>query len=74
MWADGDGKAASAKSVETYIARAFGDRLPAARAAMETLASSLPQEELNRIGFRLYAFDLMRPTVPKLGCQGGATP
>ena len=49
-----DGNPASAKSVQSYIARAFGDRLADARAAMEGLAASLALEELNRTGFRLY--------------------
>jgi hypothetical protein len=48
--AEDDGKPASAKSVQSYIARAFGDRLGEARAAMEALAASLPAEELNRVG------------------------
>jgi hypothetical protein len=43
--AEEDGKPAAAKSVQSYIARAFGDRLGEARAA------SLPPEELNRVGF-----------------------
>jgi len=52
--AQDDGKPASDKSVQSYVARAFGDRLGEARAAMESLAASLPPEELNRVGFRLY--------------------
>jgi hypothetical protein len=65
--AEDDGKPASAKSVQSYIARAFGDRLGEARAAMEGLAASLPPEELNRVGFRLY--ERFRPDVPE-GAQG----
>ncbi len=65
--AEDDGKPASAKSVQSYIARAFGDRLGEARAAMEALAASLPPEELNRVGFRLY--ERFRPDVPE-GAQG----
>ena len=65
--AEDDGKPASAKSVASYIARAFGDRLAEARGAMETLAASLPPEELNRVGFRLY--ERFRPDVPE-GAQG----
>jgi len=42
--AEDDGKAASAKSVQSYIARAFGDRLADARAAMDALAASLSPE------------------------------
>ncbi len=34
---------------------------------MEALASSLPPEELNRVGFRLY--EQFRPDVPE-GAQG----
>ena len=65
--AEDDGKPASAKSVHSYIARAFGDRLADARAAMEGLAASLPPEELNRVGFRLY--EQFRPDVPQ-GAEG----
>lgn len=65
--AEDGGKPASAKSVQGYIARAFGDRLTEARTAMETLAASLPPEELNRVGFRLY--ERFRPEVPE-GAQG----
>ena len=65
--AEDDGKPASAKSVQSYVARAFGDRLGEARAAMEALAASLPPEELNRVGFRLY--ERFRPDVPE-GAQG----
>jgi hypothetical protein len=63
-----DGKPASSKSVASYIARAFGDRLGEARAAMEALAASLPPEELNRVGFWLY--ERFRPDVPE-GARGG---
>jgi hypothetical protein len=65
--AEDDGKPASAKSVQSYIARAFGDRLADARAAMDALAATLPPEELNRIGFRLY--EQFRPDVPH-GAEG----
>ena len=51
--ADDYGKPASAKSLQSYIMRAFGNRLEEARAAMEALAASLPPGELNRVGFRL---------------------
>jgi hypothetical protein len=61
--AEDDGAPASARSVRSYINRAFGHRLPEVRAAMETLAASLPPEELNRIGFRLY--EHFRPDVPE---------
>jgi hypothetical protein len=65
--AEDDDKPASSKSVQTYIARAFGDRLPEVRAAMVAVAASLPAEELNRVGFRLY--ERFRPDVPD-GAQG----
>jgi hypothetical protein len=65
--AEDDGKPASAKSMALYIARAFGDRLVEARAAMEALAASLPPKELNRVGCRLY--ERLRPDVPE-GAQG----
>jgi len=58
-----DGKPSSARSVQTYIEKAFGDRLAEARAAMEALAASLSPEELNRVGFRLY--ERFRPDVPE---------
>jgi len=61
--AEDDGNPASDRSVASYIARAFGDRLAEARGAMETLAASLPPEELNRVGFRLY--ERFRPDVPE---------
>ena len=40
--AEDNGKPASEKSVASYIAHGFGDRLAEARAAMEALAASLP--------------------------------
>jgi hypothetical protein len=45
-------KPASPASVRSYVARAFGDRLPEVRKTMEELARSIPPEELNRIGLR----------------------
>lgn len=65
--AEDDGRPSSAKSVAGYVARAFGDRLAEARAAMEALAASLPPEELNRVAFRLY--ERFRPEVPE-GVKG----
>ena len=61
--AEDDGKPASARSVASYVARTFGDRLAEARAAMERLAASLPPEEPNHVGFRLY--ERFRPDVPE---------
>jgi hypothetical protein len=68
--AEDDGKLASARSVQSYIARAFGDRLAEARAAIEVLAGSLPPEELNRVVFRLY--ERFRPDVPERAQRWGA--
>ncbi|MGE0527491.1 MAG: hypothetical protein AB7P49_10545 [Bdellovibrionales bacterium] len=65
--AEDKGKPASAKSVQSYISRAFGNRLDEVRAAMDRLAASLPPDELNRIGFRLY--ERFRPEVPQ-GVEG----
>jgi hypothetical protein len=62
-----DGRPQSPASVRAYLARAFGDRLGEVRAAMEALAASLPPDELNRIGFRLY--ERFRPEVPE-GVEG----
>ena len=62
-----DGKPSSAKSVAAYVARAFGDRLAEARAAMEHLAASLPAHELNRVAFQFY--EHFRPEVPE-GVKG----
>jgi hypothetical protein len=67
--AEDGGKPASAKCVQSYIAQAFGDRLTEARRAMEALAASLPPEELNRVGFRLY--ERFRPDVPEGAAEWG---
>ena len=64
------GRPASAAGVRTYLARAFGDRLGEVRAAMEDLAASLPPDELDRVGFRLY--ERFRPEVPE-GAEGWGT-
>ena len=54
-------------TVRAYFARAFGDRLREVRAAMEALAASLPPDELNRGGFKLY--EHFRPEIPE-GVEG----
>ena len=61
------GKPRAAARVRSYIARAFGDRLDEVRAEMVALAATLPPDELNRVGFRLY--EKFRPEVPK-GADG----
>jgi hypothetical protein len=62
-----DGKPASAASARAYVEKAFGPHLAEAKAAMRRLAGSLPPEELNRVGFRLY--ERFRPEVPS-GAKG----
>jgi hypothetical protein len=64
--ADGD-KPADPAGVRRYLTKAFGDHLPAIRAAMEELANRHEPRELNRIGFRLY--ERFRPEVPP-GAEG----
>ena len=56
------GNAASPRPARAYVEKAFGAHLPAVHRAMQALADSLPPEELNRIGFRLY--ERFRPEVP----------
>lgn len=65
--AEDNGKPGSARSVQAYIAKAFGERLADVREAMQTLAMSMPPDELNRVGFRLY--ERFRPDV-RDGVQG----
>ena len=60
------GKPASAKSVRSYLVRAFINRQTEARAAREGGVASHPPEELNRVGFRLYE------RVPAGCAEGGA--
>jgi hypothetical protein len=60
--ADDKGKPASADAVRRYLAKAFGDRLPEVRTAMQAATATIPPEELNRIGFRIY--ERFRPEVP----------
>ncbi len=62
-----EGRPQSPASVKAYLTRAFGERLKEVRGAMEALASSLPPDELNRTGFRLY--EGLRPEVPQ-GVEG----
>jgi len=60
--AGADGEAAPADPPRAYVAKAFGKRLEEVREAMQVLAASLPPDELNRTGFRLY--EHFRPEVP----------
>lgn len=57
-----DQKAVAPTSVQAYLESKFGEALPAARAAMETLAKSRTPEQLAEEGFRLY--EAFRPGVP----------
>ena len=50
------------ESVERYLEKAFGDRLPDVRVAMAELAKSLPEEDLATRAFKLY--EGFRPEVP----------
>ena len=59
--------AASPAPALAYVERAFGEHLAAVRRAMARLAASLPPDELNRVGFRLY--EHFRPEVPA-GAKG----
>ena len=60
-------RATAVGPARAYVERAFGESLPTVRRAMEHLAASLPLEELNRVGFRLY--ERFRPEVPE-GARG----
>ncbi len=60
-------RAAAPGPARAYVERALGAHLPAVRRAMEALADSLPPDELNRTGFRLY--EHFRPAVPP-GARG----
>ena len=60
---DAAGQPADPEPVRRYLARAFGARLAEVRAAMEARAASLPPEELNCLGFRLY--EAFRPAAPE---------
>ncbi len=64
---DGDKAAAPGPPARAYVEKAMGEHLAAVRRAMEKLARSLPPDELNRTGFRLY--EQFRPEVPA-GARG----
>jgi hypothetical protein len=61
---------ASAWIAPSYTARAFGTHFPEVLATLERLATSLPPEELNRVGFRRY--ERFRPSVLDGGQGWGA--
>jgi len=60
---------ASPAAAASYLHRAFGDRLPAATAALRRLAEAVPVQELQQrdVAYRLYG--RIRPAVP-LGVAG----
>jgi len=57
------GKPIDPESVERYLEDKFGDDLADVRAAMKTLARSLPKERLAAEAYALY--EAFRPTVPR---------
>ena len=57
------GDAVSPASARTYVERAFGPALPAARAAMEALAATLRPEQLRGAG-GYAAYEQFRPSIP----------
>ncbi len=56
------GRPANPEAVERYLESKFGDALPAARAAMKSLASAFPPAELEKRAFGLY--EQFRPSIP----------
>ena len=70
LLADDNGKPADPAAVRRYLARAFGDRLADVRAAMAAVAATMPSDELNRVGFRLY--ERFRPDIPAGAAGWGA--
>lgn len=56
-------KPAKPESVERYLEKAFGDRLPEVRVAMAELANSIPVADLHNGAFKMY--EGFRPEVPQ---------
>lgn len=67
LHADENGKQASVRSVRSCIAKAIGDRLGEACAAMEAPTAMLTPEGMSRAGFGLY--EQLRSDAPA-GAQG----
>lgn len=65
-----NGRPISPESVSRYLEGKFKDALPAARRAMAGLARSLPPQELNKKGYRLY--EKFRPQVARGTAGWGA--
>ena len=57
-----DGKPDTPESVTRYLESKFGEHLADARAAMTTLARSVPKDDLNERAFALY--EAFRPDTP----------
>jgi len=57
-----DGRPMTSESVERYLKGKFGEALAAVREAMETLAASLPPDDLASRAFGLY--EKFRPEIP----------
>lgn len=65
-----NGRPISPASVQRYLQGKFGDHLPAARAAMRTVARSMPPKTLAASGYALYV--KFRPGVPTSAKGWGA--
>lgn len=61
--AEEKGKAVDPSGVDRYLAQKFKEHLPEVRQAMQTLAESMPPEELERRGYALY--EEFRPEIPE---------
>lgn len=61
--AEEKGKAADPKAVQRYLEQKFKEQLPDVREAMQSLASSLSKENLERRAFDLY--EEFRPEIPE---------
>ena len=65
------GEIVEPEAIERYLAGKLGDDLPRVRAAMETLAGSLPPSRLADRAFALY--EAFRPAIPA-GVKGWGAP
>jgi hypothetical protein len=62
-----EGQAIEPRTVQTYLEKKFGESLPEARAALESLAAALSPAQLETRAFSLY--EKFRPQIPE-GKQG----
>jgi len=65
-----DGEAIEPRTVQTYLEKKFGDSLPEARAALESLAKSVAPGQLETQAFSLY--EKFRPQIPEGKAGWGA--